>query len=314
MKPLRFLAVVFIVSAAAIGGAIGVGAALSLFSQPEAPPAAEEPPASVESDITPILHPQFDLSLSELRSLVLFAPKPAQEAILQRPQYFLELMKQALRLPPDYLVLVDKQNRLAADYVPRELVPLNEYSDRMLLNRSDLSLRRIVMPDLLAMIEAAEQDGVSLLVSSTYRSYDYQAGLFQRNLERLGEEQARRVSAEAGASQHQLGTTVDFGDITPAFAETAAGRWMRDNAHHYGFSLSYPPDLEELTGYVWEPWHFRWITRIGTEIEQEFFGGIQQHFLEFFHAAEPQLRAAAGLPVAELHGRQSFRDARLEQS
>ncbi|TVR90449.1 MAG: D-alanyl-D-alanine carboxypeptidase family protein [Spirochaetaceae bacterium] len=289
MKPIRVFAVIIVVLAAAVGGALGVSTALSMAAPDAAQPSVK---SEAEPEAAQLLHPEFDLSMNELRNLVSAAPVEAQEAVLARPQYFLELMKKAMKLPADYLVLVDKQNRLPSDYVPHDLVRLNEYSDRILLNRSDLSLRRALMPDLLAMIEAAEQDGISLLVSSTYRSYDYQAGLFQRNVERFGEERARTFSAEPGASQHQLGTAIDFGDITPAFAETAAGRWVRDHAHIFGFSLSYPQGFEELTGYIWEPWHYRWITRLGSEIEQEFFGGIQQHFLEFFDAAEPQLRSA----------------------
>jgi zinc D-Ala-D-Ala carboxypeptidase len=295
MKPLRVLAGIVIIVGAVVGGGIAVSTALSMAASDESQPTADpgvEPEPQAESDATQLLHPDFTLSLVELRQLISTAPEEAQAAIRARPQYFLELMKRALGLPADYLVLVDKQNRLSPDYLPHDLVRLNEYSNRILLNRSDLSLRRVLMPDLLAMIEAAAQDGISLLVSSTYRSYDYQAGLFQRNVERFGEEQARTFSAEPGASQHQLGTTLDFGDITPAFAETDAGRWMRENAHIFGFSLSYPPDLEDLTGYVWEPWHFRWLTRLGTELEREFFDGIQQHFLEFYHAAEPRLREA----------------------
>jgi len=299
MKPIRVVAGIFVVSAAVVGGAIGVSTALSMASQGAAQPAQVESQPAAEPEAEQVPHPEFDLSLLELRSLVSNAPVPAQAAILDRPQYFLELMKQALGLPDDYLVLVDKQNRLPADYIPHDLVRLNEYSNRLLLNRSDLSLRRALMPDLLAMIEAADQDGISILVSSTYRSYDYQAGLFQRNLERFGEERARTFSAEPGASQHQLGTALDFGDITPAFAETAAGSWVRDNAQIFGFSLSYPQNLEQLTGYIWEPWHYRWITRLGTEIEQEFFDGIQQHFLEFLDSAEPQLRAALRTPTTE---------------
>ncbi|MCA1754023.1 MAG: M15 family metallopeptidase [Spirochaeta sp.] len=291
MKPLRVLAGIVIFLGAVVGGAIALSTVLSMVASDASQPTAE-PGVEPESEAIQLLHPDFTLTLAELRQLISTAPEEAQAAILARPQYFLELMKQALGLPADYLVLVDKQNRLSADYLPRDLVQLNEYSDQILLNRSDLSLRRVLMPDLLAMIEASAQEEVSLLVSSTYRSYDYQAGLFRRNVERFGEDQARTFSAEPGASQHQLGTVLDFGDITPAFAETDAGRWMRENAHLFGFSLSYPPDLEDLTGYVWEPWHFRWLTRLGTELEREFFNGIQQHFLEFYHAAEPRLREA----------------------
>ncbi len=139
------------------------------------------------------------------------------------------------------------------------------------------------MPDLLAMVEAARQDGVDLVISSTYRSYQRQESIYNYHVRQYGKKQADRESAQAGKSQHQLGTTIDFGSITDAYADTEAGKWLAKKSSEYGFSLSYPQDMEWLTGYRYECWHFRYIGREGTEICDEFFMGIQQYYLEFLH-------------------------------
>jgi D-alanyl-D-alanine carboxypeptidase len=249
------------------------------------------------------IHPDFDITHPELEEQLAGAATELHPAfgerfaprILERPEYFLELLRQSFAEPEELLWLVDKEHSLSADYAPEDLVSLNRYSDRLVLNRDDLSLRALILPDLFAMVEAARLDGILLDLSSTFRSYSYQEGLFQRHVDELGEEEASRVSARPGTSQHQLGTTVDFGSVTPAFADTEAGKWLADNASEYGFSLSYPDGYEELTGYSYEPWHFRFISRVGTELEGAFFGGIQQQFLEFYAAEaawfEERLRA-----------------------
>lgn len=179
----------------------------------------------------------------------------------------------------ELLQLVDKTYGLTADYEPTELVSLNNYKLRV--SRNDLQLRHAIMDAVLAMDQAARADGVALVFSSAYRSYHYQDGLFTRYAGQHGEAQADRFSARPGHSQHQLGTAIDFGSIDDTFAETAAGKWMAENAWRFGFSLSYPQDMEERTGYIWESWHFRYITVPGARIERDFFGGIQQYFLEF---------------------------------
>jgi D-alanyl-D-alanine carboxypeptidase len=137
------------------------------------------------------------------------------------------------------------------------------------------------VPDLLAMNEAARQAGLELVHSSAYRSYEYQAEVYQRNIDALGKERADRESAQPGKSQHQLGTAIDFGSITDAFADTPEGRWLAEHAWEFGFSLSYPDGYEDVTGYRYESWHFRHISRIGTRLERDFFIGIQQYFLSF---------------------------------
>ena len=253
---------------------------------PAAGGAGESAPAAPE----PEPHPDFAMTQAELEALTADAPRAARAAVAEKPEYFLELAAQLLELPSVQLRLVDKDHALPADTVPDDLVVLDRYADVLTLNRSGLSLRAALIPDLLAMVEAARQDGILLPISSTYRSYEYQAGLFERHVENLGEEQAARVSARPGTSQHQLGAALDFGSITLEFADTAAGEWLAAHAGDYGFSMSYPDGYEELTGYSYEPWHFRWIGRTATEMEAAFFDGLQQHMLEFWNEHEAELR------------------------
>lgn len=182
----------------------------------------------------------------------------------------------------DLLTLTDKQHYLSPDFVPADIVPL-EPNDLYRLNRSDLSLRVPVEVALREMAAAAQKDGITLLVSSTYRSYDYQSMLYDRNVRQLGKAVADRESAPPGASQHQLGSAVDFGSITDDFAETKAGRWLSENAHLYGWSLSFPDGYEDVTGYRWECWHYRYIGVPAAQFQKKWFSDIQQFMLEFIH-------------------------------
>lgn len=182
----------------------------------------------------------------------------------------------------DLLVLVDKRHPIPAEYEPDDLVLITEYG--LSASRDSLRLRQAIIPALLEMDAAAKSEGIELLFSSAYRSYDYQATLFERYSAQYGEQEASRFSARPGTSQHQLGTAMDFGSIDDSFAATEAGLWLGRNAGTYGFSLSYPQGMENVTGYVWESWHYRYITKPGSELEKRYFGGVQQYFLEFLAA------------------------------
>ena len=183
----------------------------------------------------------------------------------------------------DLLTLVDKQHYLAADFVPADIVALKA-NDFYLLNRNDLSLRVPVEIALRKMASAAKNDGINLVVSSTYRSYDYQKNLYERNVRQLGKAVADRESAPPGASQHQLGVAVDFGSITDEFAQTKQGQWLAANAGNYGWSLSFPDGYEDVTGYRWECWHYRYIGERAVEFQRKWFSDVPQFMMEFIHA------------------------------
>lgn len=225
-------------------------------------------------------HPEFNISLAELEKEIQSEPAAIREHIMARPQYFLELAAQFQQLPEWARVLVDREHPLPQGYAPDDLVMLNTYP--LTLNRSNLQLSRRCMPAVLAMTEAARIEGIELVYSSTFRPFEYQKRLYEGYVASYGQEEADRFSAKPGTSQHQLGTTIDFGSITPEFGDTPAGRWLYEHAWEYGFSLSYPEGKEDLTGYMFEIWHYRYITPTGTRLEREFFNGLQQHMLEFF--------------------------------
>jgi D-alanyl-D-alanine carboxypeptidase len=181
------------------------------------------------------------------------------------------------------LVLVDKHHSLPEGYAPADLVPLvknNAYG----ISRNDLSLRAPAEAALREMALAAQKDGVSLTASSTYRSYEYQVEVYGRNVRQSGKEVADRESAQPGKSQHQLGTVVDFGSITDEFAHTKAGRWLLAHAGEYGWSLSFPEGYEDVTGYRWECWHYRFIGKGAAAFQKKWFSDIQQFMLEFLSA------------------------------
>jgi D-alanyl-D-alanine carboxypeptidase len=181
--------------------------------------------------------------------------------------------------------LVDKQHALPEGYEPDDLVTLGSDASYN-IGRAGLRLRREAAEALERMARAARADGVTLVVSSTYRSFDYQKEVYERNVRESGQETADRESSRAGFSQHQLGLVVDFGSITDAFAQTAAGRWMLANAPDYGWSLSFPDGYEQITGYRWESWHYRYTGVPLAAFIDKWFDGIQQYALQFIHEWE----------------------------
>ena len=201
---------------------------------------------------------------------------------------FLAELKQVLAAETEnLLILVDKRHLLPDGYIPHDLIMLNTGRAYM-INRKDLSLTKTAEHALQKMALAAKQDGIILLVSSSYRSYAYQKNLFDRDVRESGEKEAERFSARAGTSQHQLGTVVDFGSISDEFAQTRAGKWVLRNASKYGWSLSFPKGYESVTGYVWESWHYRYIGVEACAFQQKWFGDIQQYMLEFIDAWKRQ--------------------------
>ncbi|MDR2768214.1 MAG: M15 family metallopeptidase [Treponema sp.] len=182
-------------------------------------------------------------------------------------------------------MLVDKQHPLPEVYEPADLVELRYKSYRAGI-ADVMMLREKAETALEAMAAAAKAAGITLTVSSAYRSYEYQAGSFQRWTQRLGLAQAERVSARPGRSQHQTGMVVDFGSINNDFAETAAGRWVKAHAGEYGWSISFPRGYEALTGYDWESWHYRYVGHDLVDFTDRWFGGLQQYALRFIHEWE----------------------------
>jgi zinc D-Ala-D-Ala carboxypeptidase len=181
----------------------------------------------------------------------------------------------------DLGVLVDRSHTLPSDYVPEDLVPLQDYGISTLGSEV---LQREAAEHLGRLVEGAAADEEKLVVASAYRSYEEQRRSYRSLVGVLGAP-ARQLSAAPGHSQHQLGTAVDFTNAAAGyklgipFARTSAYRWLEQHAWEYGFVLAYPRGEEEQTGYRWEPWHYRYVgVRNASRIEES--GQSLQEFLQ----------------------------------
>lgn len=118
------------------------------------------------------------------------------------------------------------------------------------------------------MIAAAKKEGIKLWMTSGYRSYYDQEYIYNGYVKRDGQEKADTYSARPGHSEHQTGLAYDLNDLDWNFGETPEGKWVAENCHKYGFILRYPEGKEEITGYMYEPWHIRYV---GVEKATEIF-------------------------------------------
>lgn len=176
------------------------------------------------------------------------------------------------RMPDNgLLTIVTLTYGLSRDYEPAGLVELSGYLPNNVTLGYPTQLRRLAVGPLVEMITDMQAAGLQPVVISGYRSFSAQAIAREKWLEKEPE-RANILSAPPGFSEHQLGTVVDFGSPELAeivgqediefhtyFYKTSEGIWLLENAHKYGFTLSYPFEAFEVTGFFYEPWHFRYV-------------------------------------------------------
>lgn len=175
-----------------------------------------------------------------------------------------EEIKLTKRSGNDLLVLVNKEYRLPETFIPIDLVKASQSGIR---RGESYYLRSILINDLRDLVNQASNDGVDLSIRSGYRSYADQLYTYNFWLKANGdiEDEADKVSARAGHSQHQLGTAIDFSSaeiqdgLGGQFSGTLAAKWLEQNAWKYGFVLAFPKGYENTTGYSYESWHYRYI-------------------------------------------------------
>ena len=247
----------------------------------------KESASAAQSNLQPELNPEIEklnrvlLSMSDRCKASI--PNGDPEEFLADLHRVLEVEKNFRTDDLSLYYLIDKKHAVGSDYVPRDLIPVKG-NELWNVSRNDLSLRPEAYAALEDLSRAALNDGIKLLVSSTYRSYQYQEGLFNRYVKQDGLELAERYSARPGTSQHQLGVAIDFGSITDDWGDTKMGKWVYDHAADFGWSLSFPQSYEDVTGYMWECWHFRYIGKEACRFQKKWFGNIQQFMLEFLDA------------------------------
>lgn len=155
----------------------------------------------------------------------------------------------------NYLMLVNKYYYLTEDYTPSDLVTLTaKYNTGV-----NSKMRKVAADYFMKMSDAATLDNITIKNASGYRSYSYQVKLYNNYVERDGKKAADTYSARPGFSEHQTGLTSDINQIDNSFENTDAFRWLQKHAHEYGFILRFPKDKEDVTGYQYEPWHYRYV-------------------------------------------------------
>jgi len=149
---------------------------------------------------------------------------------------------------------------LPEDYVYGELVTIdNKYT-----NTVGSQLSSIAYEALKKLIDDAEEEGLHIRANYAYRSYEYQEGVYNSYKNSYSEKYADSISARPGYSEHQTGLAVDVGvaynySTGAKFAATNEFEWMKDNCYKYGFILRYPEGKEDITGYNYEAWHYRYV-------------------------------------------------------
>ena len=181
-------------------------------------------------------------------------------------------------------VITNKQRPLQPGYTPEELVnpdiPL--YGPR---DAENMLVDARITNDLEQLVREAEEEGLNIALGSGYRSESYQRGIYNNYVEQHGEEEADRFSARPRHSEHQTGLAVDFvrpdGECSfqACFADLPEGEWLIENAYRYGFILRYQENTEDIVGYQYEPWHFRYV---GRELAEELHAQGKPTLEEFF--------------------------------
>lgn len=240
-------------------------------AEPEAPQQAEPGPAQAppqQSDPQPERKPSDEKPAKKQPSA---AASPALEVVAE---------------PASITVLVNKQRKLPENYQPKDLVFPNV--PFLLPEKSEKrKMRKEAAAALERLFAAAKKDGISLAGVSAYRSHANQTALFNRYVKQDGEEKARTYSAVPGTSEHETGLAIDVSGIdgkcaaTSCFADTAEAKWLELHAPEYGFIIRYPKGRDDVTGYMYEPWHLRYV---GTELSkqiaekgvtlEEYFGAV----------------------------------------
>jgi LAS superfamily LD-carboxypeptidase LdcB len=180
------------------------------------------------------------------------------EKLKRKNERKIDTLEKLTTLDPELLKKYSKVFFLSENYSPSKLTEIPE--EFRIKEDKDLQILEEVEPFLTKLLEDAQNDGVHLRVISAYRSFDEQKSLKSNYTTTYGVG-ANKFSADQGYSEHQLGTTVDFGtpEVTGAymsFEKTEAFIWLKDNAYKYGFIMSYPHDN---TYYQYEPWHWRFV-------------------------------------------------------
>ena len=166
-------------------------------------------------------------------------------------------------------MIVNKFYKLKEDFVPNNLVDISN----LYAWGTDNKAQKEALDAFIKMQkDCLDQTGLKLLINSAYRSYKEQEEVYNDYVKKNNEEYADTIAARPGHSEHQTGLSLDiFSTKDPkikTFGESDTFKWLKDNAYKYGFIIRYPKDKEDITGFNYEPWHYRYV---GLEIAKEIY-------------------------------------------
>jgi len=194
-----------------------------------------------------------------------------------------DLSKYTVDVQESIYVIVNKKRPISTSYIPQnlvrpsiELIPEDNPEEQQLRSEAGNAAEE--------MFNAAKNEELSLVMASGYRSANLQQTYYDNYVARDGQAAADKYSARPGTSEHQTGLSMDITAsdrqcyLEICFADTAEGKWLKNNAYKYGFHLRYQNGKENLTGYQFEPWHFRYV---GQDLAERLFDSGQT-MEEFF--------------------------------
>ena len=217
-------------------------------------------------DLTPLLIYDYQVLEQGYIDDCLAHPENSRSSFVLTHSYYTPYENTKPADPSRVDKLVNKTWYLDGSFVPENLTPLSVHA-----GASGTQLSKEAADAMEEWAAGGKAVGVSFYASSSYRSYDSQTALYDNYVFLHGQEQADRESARPGFSEHQTGLTVDVtavGDEDKDFSETSAFIWASANCMDYGWILRYPENKEDITGYEYESWHYRYV---GKELAQALY-------------------------------------------
>ncbi|WP_345066296.1 M15 family metallopeptidase [Leifsonia kafniensis] len=211
-----------------------------------------------------------------------FTPRPVPaQTVAPVPVPTFNRVKFSIDDPASIWVVVNKMRPLnPLDFVPSDLVEVPVAHTWVPLLRQEASTAVVAL-----LAAASAEAGLSLASNSAYRSYTTQVEVYNDDVAANGQAFADTSTARPGTSEHQTGLTIDIGpesrvcSLNTCFADTPEGQWLAANAWRFGFLLRYPADKVEVTGYAFEPWHFRYVgVELSTEMHEKGVSTLEEFF------------------------------------
>ena len=165
-----------------------------------------------------------------------------------------------------YAILVNKYTSLPEKYAPDDVVEMSNW-----YSYPGNSIRKDVYNAFIEMFNVAKEAGYTLIVNSSYRTYEEQKEIYDDYESNRGQEYADTYAARPDFSEHQTGLSLDIfspGANMSNFADTETFKWLSENCYKYGFILRYPEGKEDITGYSYEAWHYRYV---GKELAEKVY-------------------------------------------